>query len=206
MREIYKYFLVALVSLGGVFFLSISLVNALFLDFLGGWIRDSRYPGYSISCETLNGGLLEGFYLGGFRVQEKSSSKKILEVGDLYIRVDLLSLLKRKLTIKQARLGHINARIRSMDDFLRNLGVLFTRGESRAPWLAYFKTMELREVYFFDLRFLETADLIMTRQGNLFLNEDLNISKDLSFFGDLKLLGSKLHVTAKAQEIGRAHV
>ena len=199
MREIYKYFLVALVSLGGVFFLSISLVNALFLDFLVGWIRDSRYPGYKISCETINGGLLEGFYIGGFRVQEQSSSKNILEVGDLYIRVDPLSLLERKLSIKQARLGHIKGRIRSLDDFLKNLGVLFTGGESRAPWMAYFKAMELREVYFFDLQFLETTELIITRQGNWFLNEDLNISKELSFYGDLKLLGSKLHLTAKAQ-------
>ena len=198
MREIYKYFLVALVSLGGVLFLSISLVNALFLDFLVGWIRDSRYPGYTISCETLKGGLLEGFYLGGFRIMEESSSKKILEVGDLYIRVNPVDLLNRKLTIKQARLGHVNARIRSMDDFLKNLGVLFTQGESRSPSLAYFKSMELTEVYFFDLKFLETTDMFMSKQWSWIVEEELTLNQEISFYGDLKMMGSQFHITARA--------
>jgi hypothetical protein len=198
MREIYKYFLVALVSLGGVFFLSISLLNALFLDFLVGWIRETHYPGYTISCDTLKGGLLEGFYLGGFKVASDSSSREVFEIGNLYIRVDLSDLLQRKLTIKQARLGHVRARIRNLDEFFKNLGVLFTQAESTTPSLAYFKSMELSEVYFFDLRFLETLDLFFSKQWQWITEEEFSINRDISFYGDLKMLGSQIHVSARA--------
>jgi len=194
-----KYFLIVLLGFTGFVGLGISLLNALFLDYMGSSLNGARYGNFQIDSGTIEGGLLSGFNLSDLKVTG-SQSEEVLSIGSVFIKVRPLELFDRVLFIDQARLSQIRAPVKNLNEFFRRLlGVMESQTTHGG---GFFRKVVCSQTHFVDLELINPLDLFLSDQRQMLGEIGLKLRKETRLQGSIIQGRKMIRVFASVRDEG----
>lgn len=200
-RNIQKYFVISVISLVGLACFLGSLVNAIFVDIITGAVRGKTYRNYVVNCGPIEGNLVSGFLIQDIKIVTVKNANPVVELDSLFIRINPLDLLQKRLTISQSKLYDLKVHVRNFDEFIQNLVSLFgqnsqSQSGSMSHW---FDSISCSNMYFYNLQLRNTLEMLFTNRE--FLNEyDLQINEKIRFEGSLEWDTSVVRLRASATD------
>jgi len=203
LRELQKYFLVLFVSTTGFMVIITGLINSIFLHYISSHIQETRYKNYSLQCDKVTGGLITGFLLRDVRIQNHIGNEKqqLVELGSVYLKVNPFDLISRELTIEQAKVHDIEVSVANLDDFFQNLVNLSESQEALSrETFEIFRSVSCSRLMFYNLKLVNPLELFLSKQEELFKQNDLKFNEQIRFQGSLEWDDRLVKMIAKAQD------
>ena len=201
-RKIQKYLLFGLLSLLLMICFLSSILNALVLDLIKGAVKGREYRNYMVTCGTVNGNLLSGFLIRDIKILTVENQEPVADLDSLYVRINPLDLIQRRLTIVQSKLNELEIHVKNLDDFFTNLVALFgneTRGDVGGA-LKWFDSISCSDLTFYNLQLRNPLELLFTNRE--ILNKyDLRINERIRFEGMLEWDSRNLRLKAIAKDL-----
>jgi hypothetical protein len=197
-----KYFLIILLGLTGFIGLGVSLLDALFLDYMTSSLIGKRYGDIEIDCGEIKGGLLGGFNLSNLKIKGLEG-KEVLSIDSLFIKVRPLELFERDLVIDQARLTQIRAPVKNLNEFFRRLvGFMDSQAGHEGIQGGFFRNITCKQMHFVDLELINPLDLFLSDQKNFLEEIGLKLRNETRLQGSIMRKKNQIQIMATARDKG----